>query len=359
MRRGLMVWNAEELPKAALAERLAGLRAEMRRQKLDAMLFYTTSIRPDAVTWLTGFTPYWSDGVLMVRPDGEPAFATALSKRVANWIRSTQPVGDIVNTPRPGSEIGKRLAESGAKRVGVLEFDTLPSGFFDDITAAAPTIELVDATAPYTAARRSVDATEAALLSRADGLARAALETVDPAIGEAGSIVGAVERAARLGGAEEAYIACAPDLDADRRLGRVSGAVPLGRRFAVRASVAYKGSWVRRTRSFSADPGDRAVIERADAWFAETVETLLSDTPLGGQIDSAARRLGATLVGWTAEACTGSYPLQVVASAKAGGETALPDASLAVITVNLTLDGVPWTGTAPVIVGRDLLGTAA
>ena len=140
---------------------------------------------------------------------------------------------------------------------------------------------------------------------------------------------------------------------------RAAAAVPLGRRFAVRASTAYKGSWVRRTRTFAADPGDRAVIERADAWFAETVETLLSDTPLGGQIDSAARRLGAALAGWTAEACVGSYPLQVVASAKAGGETGVPDASLAVISVSLTLDGVPWIGTAPVVVGSDLLGAAA
>ena len=51
------------------------------------------------------------------------------------------------------------------------------------------------------------------------------------------------------------------DLAADTRLNRTSQPTPLADRFAVRASVAYKGCWVRRTRTFAKDAA------KADAWF--------------------------------------------------------------------------------------------
>ena len=103
MRRGLMGWNAKELPREALEERIARLRAAMASGGLDGFILYTNLVQPSAVTYLTGFTPYWSDGLLLVPKSGAPVFATALSKRVANWIASTNPLSEIVNTPKPGA----------------------------------------------------------------------------------------------------------------------------------------------------------------------------------------------------------------------------------------------------------------
>src|SRR5687767_7630724 len=117
MRRGLMAWDPQELPEATLAERLARLRHAMHRDKLDALLLYTNLVRPSAVNWITGFTPYWSEGALLVLPDGAPTLATALSKRVANWMRTTDPVSEIVAAPRPGKLIGERVANAGCGRV--------------------------------------------------------------------------------------------------------------------------------------------------------------------------------------------------------------------------------------------------
>ena len=74
---------------------------------------------------------------------------------------------------------------------------------------------------------------------------------------DAGTLAGLIEQHARLAGAEETYIAVAPDLAADRRLNRTSQPTPLQDRFAVRASIAYKGCWVRRTRTFAKDAGAR------------------------------------------------------------------------------------------------------
>src|SRR3954447_11321894 len=125
MRRGLMGWDSNELPKHTLDDRVARLQAAMQRSNLDAFLLYTNLVRPSAVCWLTGFTPYWIESLLLVPANGRPMLATALSKRVADWIRTTAWLDEIVNTPKPGTAIGRRLA--GCKRVGVPELDALPA----------------------------------------------------------------------------------------------------------------------------------------------------------------------------------------------------------------------------------------
>ena len=108
MRRGLMGWNAEELPVATLEGRLTKLRAEMDGAGMDAFVIYTNNVRPSAVSYLTGFTPYWSDALMLIPTTGAPVFATALSKRVSEWIRTTDPMREIVNA-RGGS--GRKPAE--------------------------------------------------------------------------------------------------------------------------------------------------------------------------------------------------------------------------------------------------------
>jgi hypothetical protein len=355
MRRGLMRWDAEELPAAALQHRIARLRECMRREKLDAFLVYTNLVRPSAVCWLTGFTPYWSEGALMVLGDGAPVFVTALSKRVAEWIKSTNTVSEVTNAPRPGRLLGERLAADAAIRhVGVLELDALPAGLADDLAAAAPAVALVDASAAFADLRRRIDDAERKLLARADAMALDALNRVDAsdvAEAGAGAIAGEVEQYARLAGAEEAYIAVAPDLDADRRLLRISRPTPLGNRFAVRASIAYKGAWVRRIRSFARDEAGAAAVGRAEVWLEETMRGLDGSKPLADRLAARVNALaGAQLRGWMAESCIGSYPLQAVAGS--AGPDGRPPGDFLVLTVDLTIEGRPWIGAMPVVVAR-------
>src|SRR5215813_9889158 len=117
MRRGLMAWDPEELPLRVLQERVRRLQAAMADAGQDAMILYTNFIRSAAVSYLTAFSPYWADGMLLVPRDGEPVFATTLSKRVGSWIQSVKPVGELVNSPAPAAVLGKKLAASSAKRV--------------------------------------------------------------------------------------------------------------------------------------------------------------------------------------------------------------------------------------------------
>jgi hypothetical protein len=352
MRRGLMGWDPEELPKAALEARIARLRAAMVQAGLDAALFYTNLVRPSAVTWLTGFTPYWSDAMLLVPKAGAPVFATALSKRVANWIRSTNQVSEIVNTPKPGAAVGKRLAAAGCKRAGVLEFDTLPAGLYDEIAGEATGVALVDASAAFAAVRRALDAPERKLIARADALAIAALDQIDAAsAGDAGAVGGLVEKHARLGGAEEAYIAVAPDLGADRRLVRAARSMPLARQFAVRASIAYKGSWVRRIRTFTRDAGGARAMAEGEAWLRGATASIVPGEPFAEQIASR-QTPGIELRSWMVESCIGSYPLQTIASSSMPGRGAPAHGSFLVLTAELSMGAMPWLGAAPAVVTR-------
>jgi hypothetical protein len=352
MRRGLMAWDGNELPQGVLMERIEGLRAVMKSGGLDGFILYTNLVKPSAVTYLTGFTPYWSDGLLLVPKTGAPIFATALSKRVASWISSTNPVSEIVNTPKPGAAVGERLAADGCRRVGVLELDRLPGGLYDEIVGAAPAVELTDGSAGFASLRQRIDGAERRLIEHADALAVAALAQVDPdGAADAGAVAGLIEKQARLLGAEEAYIAVAPNLAADRRMIRVSGPLPLADRFALRASVAYKGSWVRRTRTFASDTAGRRALARADAWFENFVSSIVAGQSIGAQITGRIDELaGAKVNGWMAESPIGSYPLQVIASSRAPNRDGAPAGGFMVLTIELALDGMPWLGAAPAFV---------
>jgi len=344
MRRGLMAWDAQELPLDTLKARVARLQSAMAEEGQDAILLYTNFIRSGAVSHLTAFSPYWADGILMVPKSGEPIFATTLSNRVASWIQSVKPVGELVCTPKPGVTLAERLTAMGeVARVAILELDAFPGGVYDEFAGALPGVEIVDGSASFARARAELDEVELHLLSRADAIAAKALTRTDPDQADAAALVGAAEALSRLDGAEESYVAIAPDLDADTRFRRVASAGPLGGRFALRMTVAYKGSWVRRTRTFARDAADRGAIEAADAWFGTLAAKLDPKQPLGVQITKALADLpGATLQDWLAESVVGTRPLSPLASSKEEpGSLAVP---ALVLTLNLKLDGNAWNG---------------
>jgi hypothetical protein len=348
MRRGLMGWNADELPVAALEARLGKLRAAMAKAGMDAFVIYTNNTRPSAVNYVTGFTPYWSDALMLIGKSGAPVFATALSKRVSEWIRTTDPLSEIVNTPKPGALMGERLKAAAAKRIGVLEYDTLPAGLADDMADALTGAEWIDGTAMFAALRHQTDDAERGLLAKADAIATAALRQAETGKAtDAGTLAGLIEQSARLAGAEEVYIAVAPDLAADRRLNRTSQPTSLAERFAVRASIAYKGCWVRRLRTFGKDAA------KADAWLDGV--SIEAARPIQDQLAEQLEKLpDATLTSWMAESCIGSYPLSAIASSLAPEKTALAKGQFVVLTVELIVGGAPWVGARPLIAGGTL-----
>lgn len=336
MRRGLINWDAGELPLAALHARTQRLRDAMAGAHCDAIILYTNFIRCAAVAWMTGFSPYWADGILVVPREGELLFATTLSKRMGSWIQTVMPNATVATSPDPGRLAGKRLVEAGARRIGILELGGFPAGLYTDLAAALPAAQLIEAADIFAMARFPADDTERKLLKRSDEIAAAALYTLEGAGPETvGEGVALVEKSARMDGAEEIYVALAPDLDLSKTFLRLSGPRPLGARFAVRATVAYKGSWVRRIRSFSRDADELRALRQIDSSYGNLLGNI-QEFPTDREIaQHVAQIADARLDDWFAEAPAGTRPLNIVPNGRS-----MP----IVLTMSLNVAGRPWCG---------------
>jgi hypothetical protein len=332
-----MAWDPNEVPATALDERLARLRAELRREGIDAFVAYTNIARGCAVWWLTGFTPDWNEGLLYTPAQGELIFATALSQRVAEWIDSVMPAGKATTTPRPSVLIGERIARDGAKRIGILELDDFPAGHAQAILGAAPGVELVDVTQAFARARDETDEIERLLLAKAGALAQAACAALDAGSTQGRDFIAPAESAARLGGAEECFALVAGDLARNGAFLRTDSMGPLGDTFAARVSLAYKGAWTRCTQSFAKDATVQVAFDRARA-------ALMSFAPSPGETLAAAvvRHFAPVgqVVNWVAERPRGSYPLAPIANTTKGLTIVAP----CVLNVELAIGGRRWIG---------------
>lgn len=325
MRRGLLAWDEAEVPPAALDARVEKCRAAMHEAGFEALLVYNNFPRPAAVSWLTHFVPYWSQGVLLLPAAGAPEYFVSLSKRVAGWIGETSHMGEIVSTPRLGVDLAKRL--QGAKRIGAVELNKLPGGIARPLLDGLPDARLEDATALFQAARHPADASEIAISRKAAVLARDCLTSAFAGddYRHSGPLTAAIEGPARFAGAEEVLVELAPDLEENAALRRIDGDLPLGDRYAVRVSLAYKGHWVRIGRT--QDPH----AERISDWVSGNLSVALAGTGNNGvTVDRA-----------IVEACIGSAPLTAVPD--------LPDGAVGTVNLALSVDGDSHLVSLPVL----------
>jgi Xaa-Pro aminopeptidase len=181
MRRGLMSWSRQEMPVAQLDARLARLQAAMREAELDALLAYTSFAQPSAVHWVTHFTPYWSEALLVVRPEGAPVLLAALTKRVHPWIREVSHLQEAAHGAAPGHRGGGAAGQHGqlqAKRPSAWAWwvwMTCLGRWPSRCSRPIPVTRLVDASALFAAVRQPADAAELGLARQALAKAQAAL----------------------------------------------------------------------------------------------------------------------------------------------------------------------------------------
>ena len=92
----------------------------------------------------------------------------------------------------------------------------------------------------------------------------------------------------------------------------------------------------------------------ADAWLARVAPSIVAGLPLESQIAASLllRHPTEHLVrkSWMAESCGGSYPLEVADSSRSPGNDALAAGSFFVLSIEFTVDDVPWLGAAPMFV---------
>ncbi|HKW36467.1 MAG TPA: aminopeptidase P family N-terminal domain-containing protein [Burkholderiales bacterium] len=340
MRRGLISWSQDEVPASTLEARVSRLQAKMRDAGLDAVLIYTSFARPSAVSWLTHFVPYWNEGLLVVPSAGAPALLAAFSKRMRGWIRSVSHVGEVQsvsNLGRAAADFLERLP--GTPSIGVLELDLLPWPVAEPLASSRHGKSLSDATPLFTAIRQPADDTEIALARRAADIAAKALGAISTGAAHAAPVLAAIERSARLDGAEEVLSRIAPNLAAGTALCRPEGDLALGARYAVELSVAYKATWVRVLQCFSP--------KAPQSWLDAQEWTSNWATGIAGV--SGGSPPGAVAF-WTLEACVGSQPFSIVGSA-IGPRGKVAPGTLACFSIQLQLPEGPWLCGGPVVVG--------
>jgi hypothetical protein len=336
MRRGLISRSKAELPDSVLDARIARLRVAMRDARLDALLLYTNNTRAAGVSWLTGFVPYWSEALLVVTHGRLPVLVAALTYRVKSWIERTSRLADVIHAPRIGLEAARMVAAAKADAaVGIADLDGLSAGVVDDLREGGPRLVLRDASALFSGLRAKADPAEIALAVTAAAIAQRALAQAPGRGANLGDIIAAVERHAREVGAEEIYIAAAPDLARDRRLKRIEGDAALGESFALRATVAYKGTWIRLVRTF----GQEALREEAAARFAQAV----------AQLPDQRGFIGCS--SWLVEGCRIAQPLEPLLGSRVAQRNPPASGALVCVQASLEVDGQTLLLGAPALIG--------
>jgi hypothetical protein len=335
MRRGLIARSPIELPDAVFDARLDRVRAAMQSAELDALVIYTNNTRPAGVSWLTGFVPYWSEAVLVVPRARGPYLVAALSFRVKPWIERVSRVADVLHTPRIGLKAAQQIVAMQADAaVGVVDFDGLPAGIAEDLREGGPKLVLHDASALFTALRGIADPAEIALATKAAAIGRHALAAAEG--DNLNAMIAAVESGARQLGAEEIYVAAAPDLERDTRFRRIEGEAALGQSFALRATVAYKGTWVRLVRSVC----EATIVQEAAARFAQAVAVLPSDRGFAG------------FHSWLVESCRMAQPLDPLIGSRFGQGYPPQPGALVSVQAALAVDGQTVLLGAPALIGQ-------
>jgi Xaa-Pro aminopeptidase len=339
MRRGLIEWSKTELPEGVFDSRIAAMRRAMAAEGIDALVAYTNFTRPSAVSWLCDFIPYWSECALVVPKAGPLTMVSAVSPRGKPWIQSTTYSENLLFTPKIAPETARVLKEAlpAGATVGIVELDEVPAAVGLALKTVGAT--LVDATDTFVNARAAGDAANFALAHTAASFAHEALAAFDANATEATAVVAAVDLTARRLGAEESYVAIAPDLRRDQRLVRLEGTAKLGDAYALRATVAYKGTWVRMVRTVVRNDAGGSIAQATSAFT-----TAVADLPDVAKL--------AVFDSWLVETARTAQPLDAVAGSAVPQARAFPPGALVSVQAAITVDGIPILLGAPAIAGN-------
>jgi Creatinase/Prolidase N-terminal domain len=340
MRRGLISWSKAELPEYVLEARVARVQAAMAAAGIDILAVYTNPARESGVAWFTGFIPYWNQCVMLLPRTGRPLLVAGMTARVRDWIMRNAHIESVANTTKLGAEAGRLIAEKKSDAlVAITDLDSVPASVVEGIKAGAAAV--VDGSSLLARARAPADPTEIAFASKAGTIAHTALATAQARETDGANLVATIEGEARRQGAEEVFVALASDRAADRRFVRLEGTAALATTFAVRLSLAYKGTWVRMVRTLSRDAMLARDIADASTRFAAAIAAL----PRTDQLQQFA--------GFLVEGCRTTTPLEPLTGSMLDDKQAIAPGTVVSTQATIETNGCAIVVGAPVLVGRN------
>jgi hypothetical protein len=300
MKRGLIHWDLEELPRAELAARLVSVHTVMRAYGIDALVMYADVWRCNDVRYLSNYMPYWNRALAVVPQGEEPVLLCSLSPRVYPWIRSVTVHETILASPQLPVALFKLCTERKWRAVGVCDLEGLPYDLYTQLLTDQ--IEVIDI--PRSAIRPAPTEVEVTLHAHAAHLARAALVAEMPTVESIHAeplsdhqLVGRLEHRVRRAGAEDAVILLAngrgPPVPAH--------GASVGVFTSVAVAVERNGHWAKVTRNVAGvvasllSPADgtvsREILSGPYSWQSTDNETRAAVVSLHRQINTVGRRL--------------------------------------------------------------------
>lgn len=320
MRRGWMDWDAREVPRELLLQRVRLVAAECDRRGLQALLVYSGFPRSAQVSALSHFVPFWSQALLAVTRTGRSLLTMATTGRTVQWIHTTSVVDEVLVGPEIGAVAARWLVQQGLQgsAVAVAGLDDLPHATHAGLRQELDEIRLLDAADWYSELGAGFAPT-AAVADRAQAIAQAALDSLTQAPWEnAHAVVAALDAHCRREGAEEVAVYLAPDLQRDARLRRLEGDAPMGSGVAVQLTLAYKGHWLRIGGSFVHDRGRFTSHTHAAAAQVLLAQAAASGATLDAALSGLLTQLGGALEGGHLEGVRGGLPLATLCEVGTG-----------------------------------------
>lgn len=353
MRRGMMDWQAEEVPAEFLAQRVKLVAEHCQQHGLSAMIFYSNFTRPSDISALTHFVPFWSQALLAISADGQSAIAMATTGRTVQWIRSSSVVDHVMVSGQIGHALADWMLQAGpaqgAQRIGVVHPNDIPENLLQQLHSRTQTQDFSDESAWWAKTSSSWSVPEV-IQSKAKEITQAAFNTLlNTEIGDAHSIVAIADGSCRAQGAEEVAVYLAPSLNDSSLLRRLEGPTILGEQIAVQISLAYKGHWIRETRTFYR-AGSRMQLHT----LCTSADAALAQSGPISNITNWAHELSATmqceLAQWRLEGPHNGIPLATLCSSERSTAQMLPAPSHASLTLQLQTTAGPVLWGAPLTI---------
>ena len=317
MRRGLMDWNSQEVPAGLLAARVAEVARECHERDLDVLVLFANFTRPAAISALTHFVPFWSQALLGVTRSGRTVLAMAPTGRTVQWIRSTACVDEVLVGSDVGTALGGFLAREcggSAIRVGLACPQDMPQAVLDSLFATLSQGARVDATEWWRPLAANFGPTPVVAQGANDMVLAGMQAVAGRPHAHAHALVACLDSLCRSMGAEEVQVLVAPDLDQSAGLQRLEGMITLGRRIAVQLTLAYKGHWLRMTRSFERT-GENFIEHPGSSRAAEVLAQAGRDARSPGEAAQAvAKATGSELADWWLESSVQGLGLNCIAA---------------------------------------------
>ncbi len=238
MKRGLVVFDHDEVTEKEWHARTARVQAEIRSAGVDLALIYNDVSRGDDIGYLSNLVIYWNEGVLAIPAEGELTLLTKLSMRVFPWMKRNSTLTDLRSGRAFGGLVADYAAGREAGRIGLIDIDLWPASIVDEISAAMPGWE-IEPLGPIVRDQRSIPSpAELALLREGAAVLRDALESATATGLEPRERVAALEKTARGGGFADILFRSAED----------------GAHVTVEAAGEYRHGWLLIGRTFGDEP---------------------------------------------------------------------------------------------------------